>query len=179
MRTDTGHKTPLRLPRVSCFPLLGIFLLTGIPLAILTFTEVEPAVRPIFPFDESLLNANKTSTVATIAFLVPGFVFSFIVLAVTEFILMHPQLPRQLQIDNYTQALVHLITGFLAHICIQQVSTVLVRPRPDTLTDTERRSARCPKTQTLTPSASSDLAVSCRFAFLKLAPAYHNEPVFL
>ena len=40
---------------------------------------------------------------------------------------MHPQLPRQQRIDNYVQALVHLLVGFRAHICIQQLSSVLER----------------------------------------------------
>ena len=83
--------------------------------------------RRIFPFDATIMNANKDTTIETIAFIIPGFVFSCIVLAVTEFSLMHPQLPRQQQIDNYVQALVHLLVGFLAHICIQQLSSVLVR----------------------------------------------------
>ena len=127
MPTATGHKAPLRLPRVACLPLVAMLLLAGIPLGIIAFTDVEPRERPIFPFDATIMNANKDTTIETIAFIIPGFVFSCIVLAVTEFSLMHPQLPRQQQIDNYVQALVHLLVGFLAHICIQQLSSVLVR----------------------------------------------------
>ena len=104
-----------------------VLLVAGIPLGIVAFGGVEPSQRPIFPFDATVMHPNNRSTIDAIEFLVPGFIFSFILLAVTEFYIMHPQLPRQLQIDNYTQSVVYLLTGFLAHICIQQLSSVLVR----------------------------------------------------
>lgn len=137
MPSERGHKTPLRLPRVACFPLLAMLLLAGIPLGIVAFTDVEPRQRPIFPFDASIMNPNSKTTISAIDFLIPGFIFACVMLAVTEFLVMHPQLPRQLQVDNYTQALVYLFTGFLAHICIQQLSSVLVRPCPCTLTQVQ------------------------------------------
>eukprot|EP00892_Ulva_mutabilis_P012617 jgi/Ulvmu1/9728/UM055_0068.1 len=134
MPADSGQKMPLRLPRAACLPLLAMLLLAGIPLGIIAFTEVEPRKRPIFPFDATVMDPNTKSAISAIDFLLPGFFFSFIMLAVTEFFLMHPQLPRQLQIDNYTQALVHMLAGFLAHICIQQLSSVLAgKPRPNFL----------------------------------------------
>lgn len=127
MPAEPGPKTPLRLPRAACFPLLFVLLLAGIPLGIVAFTEVEPRERDIFPFDATIMNPNNKTTIPAIAFLLPGFVFSFILLAFTEFYVMRPQLDRQLRIDNYAQAVVYLLTGFLAHICVQQLSSVLVR----------------------------------------------------
>lgn len=128
MPAEPGPKAPLRLPRAAWFPLLFVLVLAGIPLGIVAFGDVEPRKRDIFPFDATIMNPNSKSAISAIDFLLPGFFFSFIMLAVTEFYVMHPQLPRQLQIDNYTQAVVYLLAGFLAHICVQQLSSVLVRP---------------------------------------------------
>ena len=127
MDAKATKKKSLRLPRMACLPLAAMLLLAGIPLGIVAFTDVEPAVRQIFPFDATVMQPIKDSTVETIEFIIPGFFFSLIVLAATEFYLMHPQLPRQLQLDNFVQALVHLFVGFVAHICVQQVSAVWVR----------------------------------------------------
>lgn len=127
MPAENGPKSRLRLPRAAYFPLLGALLLAGIPLGIVAFTDVEPRERPIFPFDATISNPNNKTTISAIDFLCPGFVFALILLAVTEFFFMHPQLSRQHQIDNYAQSVVYLLTGFLAHICIQQLSSVLVR----------------------------------------------------
>lgn len=134
MPAEPGPKAPLRLPRAACLPLLAVLILAGIPLGIVAFGDVEPRQRPIFPFDATVMHPINKTTVETIDFLIPGFVFAFILLAVTEFYIMHPQLPRQLQIDNYTQSLVYLLAGFLAHISIQQLSSVLAgKPRPNFL----------------------------------------------